>query len=94
MRDFFEFFSVLIMGLSAIFVVIGIIIGIVCLCEYATCPKIANMYDTEHKFVMGTCYLKYDNKWLTASKYNQVVMVNALNVKDESKLLLMKNIDK
>lgn len=94
MNDFLDIFGVVFAFLCSIVAVVASICGIVCILEYNACPKGAEMYNTEYKFILGTCYFKYDDKWISASKYNQALFINSLNVNDDSKTLLIKNIDK
>ena len=94
MRDFLDVFSFMFAIICSILSVIALIIGIAWILEYNACPKGAEMYNAEYKFILGTCYFKYDDKWISASKYNQALFINSLNVNDDSKTLLIKNIDK
>lgn len=94
MRDFLDVFGFMFAIICSILSVIALIIGIVWMLEYNACPKGAEMYNTEYKFILGTCYFKYDDKWISASKYKQALFINSLNVSDDSKTLLIKNIDK
>lgn len=94
MNDFLDIFGFIFAIMCSIIAVVVSIIGIVWILEYNACPKGAEMYNTEYKFILGTCYFKYDDKWISASKYNQALFINSLNVNDDSKTLLIKNIDK
>jgi len=86
MRDFLKLFTFTCFILS--------LLALPWVLEYNACPKDAEMYKTEYKFIVGACYFKYNDKWLSASKYKQVLFINSLNVNDNSKTLLIKNIDK
>lgn len=94
MKDFFECFGFIFAIMCSVAALIASIVGIAWILEYNACPKGAEMYNTEYKFILGTCYFKYDDKWISASKYNQAQFINSLNVNDDSKTLLIKNIDK
>ncbi len=94
MKDFLECFGFMFAIICSIVTVFALIIGVGWVLEYNACPKGAEMYNTEYKFILGTCYFKYDDKWISASKYNQAQFINSLNVNDDSKTLLIKNIDK
>lgn len=94
MKDFLECVSFIFVIICSVLAIFTLVFGIVWTLEYNACPKGAEMYNTGYKFILGTCYFKYDDKWLSASKYNQVVFINSLNVNDDSKTLLIKNIDK
>ena len=90
MRDFLNFFTFVLTFTCFILA----LLALPWVLEYNACPKGAEMYNTEYKFIVGTCYFKYDDKWLSASKYKQALFINSLNVNDKSKTLLIKNIDR
>ena len=94
MNDFLDIFGIMFAILCSIAAVVASIFGICCILEYNACPKGAEMYNTEYKFILGTCYFKYDDKWISASKYQQTQFINSLSVNDDTKTLLIKDIDK
>ena len=93
MSDFLEFIGFIFAIICSFLTAVALFIGIAWVLEYNACPKGAEMYNTEYRFILGTCYFKYDDKWISASKYNQAQFINSLNVNDDSKTLLIKNID-
>lgn len=94
MNDILECIGFIFAIMCSFVTVVALIIGIVWVLEYNACPKGAEMYNTEYRFILGTCYFKYDDKWISALKYDQAQFINSLNVNDDSKTLLIKNIDK
>ena len=94
MNDILECIGFIFAIICSFVTVVALIIGIVWVLEYNACPKGAEMYNTEYRFILGTCYFKYDDKWISALKYDQAQFINSLNVNDDSKTLLIKNIDK
>jgi hypothetical protein len=85
--------------------IIGIVLGVSFLIgtaqvartvyEKYSCPRVATLYDTEYKITMGDCYLKTPNgNWLTDIQYKKLKFVDSVNLNDEAKMLLIKDIDK
>lgn len=95
MNDILDMLKVLGVTLVTIFVLVGLIIFLIIWSNTYTCPKIADVYNTEYKTVLGSCYLKSDDgQWLREDHFKTTKMINSLNISDASKVMLIKDIEK
>lgn len=99
MKDVLNIFGFLLLLVPMVGVVLFSMSGVIYSArtgyEKFACPSVAELQETEYKIVAGDCYLKTPKgNWIIDTEYKKMKFIDSLNMSDEAKLVLIKDIDK